>query len=181
MARKYKLIILIFLIHIYSFLLAAPIIGEYKTCFTPPTKCSSVIIDEINKANNSIYVQAYGFTNKLIISALIKAKQRGVRVHVILDKSNFTERYKNNLDQLNKAGIIVSKDKVSGIAHNKVMIIDHKIVITGSFNFTNNADTRNAENVIVLTNENIAHDYYQNWISRRNYKQMIENIVNEEN
>jgi len=50
------------------------------------------------------------------------------------------------------------------------MIIDNIIVITGSFNFTDNADKRNAENVIVLYNNNIAKQYYDNWKNRIIFK-----------
>jgi len=140
---------------------------EYKICFTPPNNCSSIIIDQINNAKSTIYIQAYGFTHEKIISALIEAKRRGVSVQIILDRSNFTPRYKENLKRFTEVGIPVFKDIVAGIAHNKVMIIDHYKVITGSFNFTLNADARNAENIIVLDNVLIAGEYYQNWVSRR--------------
>jgi len=47
----------------------------------------------------------------------------------------------------------VYQDKVAAIDHNKVMIIDSKKVITGSFNFTENADKDTAENIIILVNK----------------------------
>ena len=56
---------------------------------------------------------------------------------------------------------------MSGIAHNKVMIIDKKKVITGSFNFTKSADTRNAENVLLIDDANIAAQYFLNWHNRK--------------
>ena len=58
-------------------------------------------------------------------------------------------------------------DKMPGIAHNKVIIIDKRKIITGSFNFTNAADTRNAENVLLIEDVNIAQIYLQNWLSRK--------------
>ena len=64
---------------------------------------------------------------------------------------------------------VVDKIK-NGIAHNKVMIIDNTVVITGSFNFTENADKRNAENVIVLHDSSIAKQYYDNWKNRIIFK-----------
>ena len=140
---------------------------EYQICFSPPfNQCANTIINEINQAKNTIYVQAYGFTHANIISALIEAKERGVDVQIILDRSNFTARYQYNLKHLSEAGILIFKDEVPGISHNKVMIIDHRIVITGSFNFTKNADTKNAENVVILTNTQIANSFYQNWLLR---------------
>ena len=53
------------------------------------------------------------------------------------------------------------------IAHNKVMVIDRRNVITGSFNFTTAAQKRNAENVlIILDDPAIAEAYAANWQRR---------------
>jgi phosphatidylserine/phosphatidylglycerophosphate/cardiolipin synthase-like enzyme len=55
-------------------------------------------------------------------------------------------------------------DGSHAIAHNKVMIVDDNIVITGSFNFTNSAQTRNAENLLVLRSADLAQNYKANWL-----------------
>ena len=100
------------------------------------------------------------------IANRLAGHNRGLRVNVLLDKSNLTDKY-SQISRLRKSGIDVSIDRVPGIAHNKVMIIDKKIVVTGSFNFTNAADKRNAENVIIINNASIAKQYLQNWLSRK--------------
>ena len=74
----------------------------------------------------------------------------------------------SNLNVIESNQIKIYQDKVAGIAHNKVMIIDNTTVITGSFNFTDNADKRNAENVILLHDSNVAKQYYDNWRKRNN-------------
>ena len=120
--------------------------SNVKLCFTPPTAtCGTMIADQINQAKSTIYMQAYGLTHPQIINALIKAKQRGVGVRVLLDRSNLTQKY-SKMKELEAAGIEVTIDKVPGIAHNKIIILDNRTTITGSFNFTVSADTRNAEN-----------------------------------
>ena len=58
-----------------------------------------------------------------------------------------------------------------GIAHNKVMIIDNQKVITGSFNFTTAADTKNAENVLLIEDAQLAEQYLINWHKR--YKRSL--------
>ena len=63
-------------------------------------------------------------------------------------------------------GTEVNIDKLPGIAHNKVIIIDQQKIITGSFNFTRSADTRNAENIIVIDDKIVADRYVQNWLLR---------------
>ena len=139
--------------------------GEVATCFTPPSGCGTVIANLISKAEKSIYVQAYGFTSGEIAKALINARNRRVEVRVLLDKSNIGAKYSKMRD-LRKAGIEVLIDEVSGIAHNKIIIIDGSAVITGSFNFTTSADIRNTENVIIVQNKPLAQKYLQNWHAR---------------
>jgi phospholipase D len=138
---------------------------EVTTCFTPPSGCGTVIASLISKAEESIYVQAYGFTSGEIAKALINASNRGVKVRVLLDKSNIGAKHSKMRD-LRKAGIEVLIDEVSGIAHNKIIIIDASLVITGSFNFTTSADIRNTENVIIIKDKQVAQQYLQNWFAR---------------
>ena len=135
----------------------------HQTCFTPPhQQCGHFISNHINEAKESIYVQAYGFTHTEIIDSLIEAKKRGVTVEIILDSSNFSEKKLVLIEELKNLGIKIHKAKVSGIAHNKIIIIDKKKVIAGSFNFTESADKRNAENVLVVRNKQLVKKYLDN-------------------
>lgn len=136
-----------------------------SVCFTPPSGCGSLIAREIVGAKRSIYVQAYGLTSYSIINQLVAASRRGVKVRAILDSTNFSES-KSIVEDLRYAGVEVIRDKVSGIAHNKIMIIDGLKVITGSFNFTEAADKRNAENVLLIQDKRIAAEYLSNWQKR---------------
>ena len=147
--------------------------SKVSTCFTPPSGCTKFIANQINTARESIYMQAYGMSDSLITAALIDAKERGVKVKILLDRSNLKQKF-SKLHELQRAKIEVGIDKVPGIAHNKVIIIDKKKVITGSFNFTAAADKRNAENVIVIEDEELADAYLQNWFSRESKKSTID-------
>lgn len=137
-----------------------------ELCFTPPSGCSAVIERAISKAVSSIYVQAYGMTSPTIADALIKAHERGVKVRVLLDKSNLKDKWSKR-SVLVDAGVDVGIDKVPGIAHNKIIVIDQETVITGSYNFTRAADSRNAENVIIINDKLVANEYLQNWLKRK--------------
>jgi phosphatidylserine/phosphatidylglycerophosphate/cardiolipin synthase-like enzyme len=121
-----------------------------------------VIVDEMAKAHRTILVQAYTFTSAPIAQALVDAHKRGVDVEVILDKSNRTER-QSEAHFISHAGIPTLVDSVPGIAHNKVMVIDGETVITGSFNFTKAAEERNAENLLVIRDKDLAARYVKNW------------------
>jgi len=139
-------------------------------CFTPPRDCARLITDVIDQAKNTIYMQAYGLTHPEIINSLIKANERGVKVRILLDRSNLTQKY-SKIEELKQAGIEIGIDTVSGIAHNKIIIADLYTVVTGSFNFTVSAAKRNVENVLIIQDSNIAHTYLQNWLARKSANQ----------
>lgn len=130
--------------------------------FSPNGGGLAQIVETIDAAKKSIYVQSYSFTSEPIAQALVNAKNRGVKVFMLLDKSNrngngtmYPMLLSNNMDFL--------FDQKHAIAHNKIMIIDESVVLTGSFNFTNSAESRNAENLIKLTNSELALVYLENW------------------
>jgi len=140
--------------------------AELRTCFTPGEDCTGLIVQQINNARSSVLVQAYSFTSEPIIAALSQAKQRGLDVRAILDKSNEQDRY-SAATFLTNHGIAVLIDDKPAIAHNKVMVLDGVDVITGSFNFTKAAQERNAENVLVIKQEpQLARAYTDNWKRR---------------
>lgn len=137
--------------------------------FSPNGQGTSLIVKAISQARRSILVQAYGFTSAPIIRALGEAKARGVDVRAILDKVNESGRY-SGATYLANHGIPVFIDSAVAIAHNKVMVIDGRAVITGSFNFTRAAQSNNAENVLLLENTPaLARAYTENWFWRLRY------------
>ena len=138
----------------------AEVLGVY---FTPPAGAAQAIVKAIDASNKEVLVQAYGFTHNAIAQAIVRAHQRGVKVSVLLDqKSDHTNRYV--VDLFNNAQVTMRQDGKHAIAHNKVMVIDESIVITGSFNFTNSAETRNAENFLILKSSTLAARYKEEWL-----------------
>jgi phosphatidylserine/phosphatidylglycerophosphate/cardiolipin synthase-like enzyme len=134
----------------------------WEAYFSPHGGCTEAIIGELNNAKNTILVQAYSFTSAPIAKALLNAHKRGVKVEVILDKSQRTEKY-SSATFLYNSGIPTKIDAQHAIAHNKVMIIDGAAVITGSFNFTKAAEENNAENLLVIHDKKLAERYTKNW------------------
>jgi phosphatidylserine/phosphatidylglycerophosphate/cardiolipin synthase-like enzyme len=104
------------------------------------------------------------------LSALVSAKRRGVDVVVILDKSDdiaSSDGSGQGAEFVASAGIPIFIDYRPTIAHNKVIIVDRHIVVTGSYNFTGGAEHRNAENVTVIASTEVAGRFLSNWQSRR--------------
>jgi phosphatidylserine/phosphatidylglycerophosphate/cardiolipin synthase-like enzyme len=141
---------------------ACPLCAPIEVFFSPNGGITSVIVREIGNAKFSIHVQAYGFTSAPIAGALAAASARGVQVHIILDRSNMTNRY-SAADYFRNHGITPLIDSMHAIAHNKIMIFDGQTVLTGSFNFTQAAEHSNAENIVILRDKGIAAKYLANW------------------
>jgi phosphatidylserine/phosphatidylglycerophosphate/cardiolipin synthase-like enzyme len=136
--------------------------SQIQVFFSPKGGCTDAIVKAIDKAKTSVLVQAYSFTSAPIAKAVVNAHKRGVKVKVILDKSQRTEKY-SSADFLAHAKVPIFIDAKHKIAHNKVIIIDSEIVITGSFNFTKSAEEGNAENLLLIHNYDLAEKYIENW------------------
>jgi phosphatidylserine/phosphatidylglycerophosphate/cardiolipin synthase-like enzyme len=142
----------------------------WEIYFSPDGGCTEAIVSALEEAQKSVRVQAYSFTSSPIAAALVEAQKRGAAVQVILDKSNETERY-SAADFLLHAEVPTYIDAAHAIAHNKVMIIDGETVITGSFNFTKSAESRNAENLLMLHDAALAKHYADNWQAHREHSE----------
>ncbi len=142
-----------------------PLIEVY---FSPRDGATEAIVREIGQARSEVRVQAYSLTSAPIAEALLKAHKRGIKVEVILDKSQRTQKYSSSTFLAN-ARIPTYIDAEHAIAHNKIIIIDRSVVITGSFNFTKAAEEKNAENLLVIRSKEVAKPYLDNWLRHRDH------------
>jgi phosphatidylserine/phosphatidylglycerophosphate/cardiolipin synthase-like enzyme len=129
--------------------------------FSPGGGCTQAIVHEIDAAQKSIDIQAYTFTSSPIADAVLAALNRGVAVRVILDKSQEREPY-SSLNFLYAGGVPIWVDENYAIAHNKIILIDGTTILTGSFNFTREAETENAENLLVIQDHPSLYRAYAN-------------------
>jgi phosphatidylserine/phosphatidylglycerophosphate/cardiolipin synthase-like enzyme len=126
--------------------------------FSPHGGCENQIISWINKANSSLHILIYSFTLDEVREALIQAHNRSVQVEVVFERKNINEsggEYQN----LKNAGVTVRTDGNLELMHDKIMIVDGKVVLTGSYNWTSSAENDNNENVILITSDTIATAY----------------------
>jgi phosphatidylserine/phosphatidylglycerophosphate/cardiolipin synthase-like enzyme len=137
--------------------------GTIEVAFSPNQKVTALIIKALAQARSVILVSAYSFTSKDLAQALLDAKKRHVKIKIILDKSQLSQRYSSSSFFANQ-GFDLRIDGKHAIFHNKIMIIDDNTVITGSFNFTKAAETKNAENLLIIRdNPALARLYTQNF------------------
>jgi len=131
---------------------------ETSVYFSPNGGCQKAIISEISKAQKTIDIAMYYLTSREIAQELVKAKDRNVRVRIVLDKSQETQTYSKSR-YLIKRGFEVKYHTGSGLMHNKFAIIDSKMLITGSFNWTPTADQKNEENLLIMTDKDLIKKY----------------------
>jgi phosphatidylserine/phosphatidylglycerophosphate/cardiolipin synthase-like enzyme len=149
-------------VFVFASVLTTTAADEIQVFFSPNGRCTEAVVANLNLAKTNVFVQAYSFTSAPIAKALIDATKRGVKVQVILDKSQRTEKY-SEADFLLHEGVPTFIDAKHAIAHNKIIVIDGATVLTGSFNFTKAAESSNAENLLVIRDPELAAKYTVNW------------------
>ncbi len=154
-------------------------VASFTQHFSPKGGCTEAIVAELNRARREILVQAYSFTCPMIATALIAARKRGVTVHILLDRANEKETY-SELGALEKQGLDVLIDAHHAIAHNKIMVVDRRVLLTGSFNFTRQAENENAENLLVIKgNRTLVQAYVDNFMAHRAHAQAPGTVMSE--
>ncbi len=124
-----------------------------ESYFCPDDYCADEVIEEIEKANKSIYFMTYSFTHQGIANSLIWKRSQGVVTQGLIEKNNVGD---STYRTLRKNNVYVKKDGNKALMHHKVFIIDSMVVITGSFNPTRSGDERNDENLLIIHSEEAA-------------------------
>lgn len=134
-------------------------------CFAPEENCAAFAVDAIDAAEREILVSAYRLTTGSgIVEALVRVAQRGVDVRLIADRVTPCER-NSGLDPLAQAGASVWIDRGVRIAHAKSMVIDGKVTLMGSMNWSSGA-ARNSEDVNLVASPEVAGAYAGHWRQR---------------
>lgn len=129
--------------------------------FSPKGGCADTLIAAIAKAKKRLRVLVYEFNHKGIGAALVAAHKRGVDVGLIADHRANQDRLSQCIP-LAAAGATVLLDTTHRIMHNKVLVVDGRVVWTGSFNFTWQAE-KYAENLLGIRSTKLAQAYLDNW------------------
>ena len=124
--------------------------------FAPDDNVQARLEDIINSAQESIYFMMFSFTADPLGEAVRARAEKGVTVAGVMDAEQVDSNVGTEFDPFRQAGLDVYRDGKEGQMHHKVMVIDESIVILGSYNFTNSAETRNDENLLVIHNKDIA-------------------------
>ena len=132
--------------------------ADTQVYFSPNGGCQNAIIAEVGKAQKTINIAMYYLTSREVAQELVKAKDRGVKIRIVLDQSQETQGYSKSR-YLIKRGFDVRYYVGPGLMHNKFTIIDNKVLITGSFNWTARAEAENEENLLVMIDKDLIMKY----------------------
>lgn len=142
----------------------------------------AIIIENIDAAEEFINIAMYTFTDVEIAQAILEARDRGIDIKIYLDRSQVKAKYSRSRYFV-KNGIEVRISSNNYIMHHKFAIIDGEILLTGSYNWTESANIRNNENLLVMDNQHIIERYHtqfnilwNNKYSPERYQKLIEII-----
>ena len=137
-----------------------------QVIFSPEDGAVSYLVAMLNDAQVSIRFLAFSFTDYPMAQAMVTRAQNGVDVQGVFETFG-SNSPRSELKTLWCAGLPVRQDGNDSFLHDKVIIIDNSIVVTGSLNFSSSADEDNEENVIIIDNPGIAalylEEYQKNW------------------
>ncbi|HAN3366307.1 TPA: phospholipase D family protein [Klebsiella pneumoniae] len=147
--------------------------ASIETGYSPEGTALQLVLKTIDSAQQEIRLMGYSFTSPEVAGALVRAKQRGLDVKVVLDwKANTGKQNQASQAAMNllvNAGIPVRTVSQYKIMHDKVIIADDRNIEVGSFNYTRAAERVNSENVLVVWDVPVvAQRYLQHWQSRWN-------------
>lgn len=132
---------------------------EVETWFSPDDGVAARIVELVNEAQYSIYFMAFSFTSDPIGEAMRARAAAGVTVAGVMDDEQIRSNIGTEFDPFQQARLDVYRDGNPGQMHHKVIIIDGRTVILGSYNFSNAAETRNDETVLIIHDEQFAAQF----------------------
>ena len=127
--------------------------------FSPDDGVITALVNLLNSAKENIYFLTFSFTSNEL-GDIIRAKdEAGLTIAGVMDEEQISSNQGTEYDPFKQAGIDVRIDGNAGQMHHKVFIVDEKIVVVGSYNFSQNAEVRNDENLIIVYNPIIAKQF----------------------
>jgi phosphatidylserine/phosphatidylglycerophosphate/cardiolipin synthase-like enzyme len=127
--------------------------------FSPDDGVLKALVPLLESAQDSIYFLAYSFTSNQLGDIIRQKAETGLTVAGVMDDEQVRSNQGTEFDPFRQAQLDVRRDGIEGLMHHKVFIIDKKIVAFGSYNFSQSAEERNDENLIIVYNPLIAQQF----------------------
>lgn len=129
-----------------------------RAYFAPEDRVERIIARLLRRARSEVRFLAFTFTSNRLADEMLALRRRGIAVSGVFERGGALTEFSEYM-KLRVEGVDARLDASGGLMHHKVIIIDGRIVITGSFNFTRGADMSNDENVLVIESAEVAREY----------------------
>ena len=127
--------------------------------FSPDDGALAALVPLLEGAQESIYFLAYSFTSNQLGEIVRLKAEAGITIEGVMDDGQIRSNQGTEFDPFRQAELDVRKDGIDGLMHHKVFVIDESIVVLGSYNFSQNAEERNDENLMIIYNPVIAGQF----------------------
>ena len=127
--------------------------------FSPDDGVLAGLIPILESAQESIYFLAYSFTSNQLGEIVRQKAEAGLSVAGVMDDEQVRSNQGTEFDPFRRANLDVRIDGIDGLLHHKVFIIDKKIVVMGSYNFSRSAEESNDENLLIIYDPVIAEQF----------------------
>jgi len=132
---------------------------ELRVYFAPDDGAAEALEELIRQATQSIHFLAFSFTADDLADAIMNAAADDIMTRGVMDADQVQSNIGGEFDAFRRAGLDVRLDGLAGQMHHKVIVLDGKIVVTGSYNFSASAEERNDENLLVIHDPQLAAAY----------------------
>jgi phosphatidylserine/phosphatidylglycerophosphate/cardiolipin synthase-like enzyme len=129
------------------------------TYFSPDDGVLAALVPVLESAEESIYFLAYSFTSNQLGDIIRQKADADVTIAGVMDDEQVRSNQGTEFDPFRQSDLNVRIDGIDGLMHHKVFIVDEKIVVMGSYNFSQNAEQRNDENILIIYDPVIAEQY----------------------
>ena len=141
-----------------------------QSYFSPGNDILDAITEQLQQCTNSLDICVFTLSDDRILDAIVACYRDGITIRVLSDNDKQYDRG-SDIRTLSDAGVDVRVDVSDAHMHHKFMVVDEQIVVTGSYNWTRSAATRNAENIVIIddqsTAESFLEEYERLWLEAR--------------
>jgi phosphatidylserine/phosphatidylglycerophosphate/cardiolipin synthase-like enzyme len=131
---------------------------QIEVLFSPDMSIGDRIAALLQGAEKSIHVMAYNLTLDTIADSILRSTNAGIEVQGLFDADQ-SRNQGSDVARFEESGIDIMLDGNPRKMHHKVIIVDESLVITGSYNFSRNAEEKNDENVLLIYSPELAEQY----------------------
>ena len=126
--------------------------------FSPGTEILDAILARLETCSSEIDICVYTLSDDRLMDAILQCHREGITLRILSDNDKMFDQG-SDIQMLHRAGLAVKVDNSPAHMHHKFMVVDRSTVLTGSYNWTRSAATKNAENLVVIEDQETARQF----------------------